>query len=359
MVAHERRYCFLTACRNEELIIEQFLAEFQDMLERTGIAARTTLYVVDDLSFDRTRELLARFAERARFRLEVVCAPTNLGNQGAMFLGLQHVDLGPDDVLITLDSDGEDDVREIPSIIAEGARADGSVVLIERGSRTESLRFKLFFSLYKAMFRFLTRRRVVPNNFMLIPGRYLPSFRRSPLAAVHFAYALYKLSPPHVAVVRNRRPRFGGRTSQNLFMLVSHGLVGLMVFYEVVVAKLFMFLGLFSGSAVALVALGLLLPDGRAPSQRVLIWCAIGLACGAVAALSLLVSAALALTFKVLVFRLSVADAWPGAAATPRPAGHTGARGDAPGGTAGTGARSAEPEARPDATSAAPDAAGA
>lgn len=356
-----RRYCFLTACRNEEEILERFLAEFREMLERTGIAARTTLYVVDDMSFDASREILRRYAAgQPGFRLELICAPTNVGNQGAMFLGLQHVDLGPDDVLVTLDCDGEDDVREIPSIIAEGERAEGKVVLIERGSRTESLRFKVFFAMYKALFRFLTRRQVVPNNFMLIPGRYLPSFRRSPLAAVHFAYALYKLAPPHVAVVRNRRHRYGGTTSQNLFMLVSHGLVGLMLFYEVVVAKLFMFLGLFSVSAVALVALGLALPEGEgALSQRVLAWCAIGLACGAVAALSLLVSAALAFTFKVMVFRLSVAEAWPPAAGTRRPAGDDEGRGDAPGGTAGTGARSGEPGGPPGATSAAPGEAGA
>lgn len=307
-MASPRRYVFLTACRNEERIIEQFLAEFGDMIQRTGLAGRATLFVVDDLSFDRTRELLARAAaSTSAFRIEVLHAPTNLGNQGAMFLGLQRVDVGPDDVLVTLDSDGEDDVRELPSIIAEGERTPGAVVLIERGSRTESIVFKLCFATYKAMFRLLTRRRVVPNNFMLIPGAYVPAFRRSPLGAVHFAYALYKLSPPHVAVVRDRRARYGGQTSQNLFMLVSHGLVGLMVFYEVVVAKLFMLLALFCGSAAALVALGLAAPPDRPPSQRALAWAAIGLCCGAIAALSLLVSAALALAFKVTAYRLSVA----------------------------------------------------
>jgi glycosyltransferase involved in cell wall biosynthesis len=354
----QRRYCFLTACRNEQLILEQFLGEFREMLERTAIAARTTLYVVDDLSFDRSREVLQRYAASAPFRLVVIPAPTNLGNQGAMFLGLQQVDLGPADVLITLDCDGEDDVREVPSIIAEGERSPGSVVLIERGSRTESLRFKLFFAIYKAMFRSLTRRQIVPNNFMLVPGRYVPAFRRSPLAAVHFAYALYKLAPPHVAVIRDRRPRYGGNTSQNLFMLVSHGLVGLMVFYEVVVAKLFMFLGLFSGTAVALVALGIALAGAGELPQRLLSWSAIGLAFGAVAALGLLVSAGLALIFKVMMCRLSLGDVRP-AAETPPPAGAGLAPGDARGGTADRAARSGGAAGAPDVTAAAPDGAGA
>jgi len=357
--AGEGRLVLLTALRNEERILGTFLDELRGVVERTGFAGRTTLWVVDDLSFDRCAELLAAYGRsQAVLRLEVVTPPTNLGNQGAMCFGLQRVQLGPDDVLVTLDCDGEDDVRELPSILALGREHPGHVVLIERGRRAESLRFKLFFAAYKALFRFLTGRRLVPNNFMLVPGRFVPAFRGSPLAAVHFAYALYRLNPPHVATTRDRRPRYGGQTSQNLFMLVSHGLVGLMLFYEVVVAKLFMTLALLAGGLAGLVVLGLFLPDGLV-SQRTLVWCALALGAAGAGALGLLVAAALALAFKLAVYRTALDATAPGGAATPPPAAGGAAPGGAPGGTPAPAGRSAAPGGSPGATAADPTGAGA
>jgi polyisoprenyl-phosphate glycosyltransferase len=235
-------------------------------------------------------------------------------------------------VLITFDSDGEDDVREVPSILQIGAENPGKMVLIERGRRTESLRFKFFFTGYKILFRMLTRQLVVPNNFMLIPGEYVEVVRRSPLAAVHLAYGILKLGAPRVIVTRDRRARYGGRSSQNLFMLVSHGMVGLMVFYEIVIAKLFLLLFVFGAFAMSIVGLAVLLPGTSVGAQRTLIWIAIAASIGAVGFLSLLLSAALALVFKLAVFTLSQAHGERLAALTPRAADAWSERDDAPGG---------------------------
>jgi polyisoprenyl-phosphate glycosyltransferase len=316
------KYVFLTACRNEELTLDEFFTDFSVMVASAGIAGRTVLYVVDDLSTDRTREMLHRHGDATDgFSLRTIHAPTNFGNQGAMFYGLGRLDIDDDDVLITFDSDGEDDVREIPSILQIGANSAGSMVLIERGRRTESLRFKFFFAGYKLLFRMLTRQRVVPNNFMLLPGKYVQVVRQSPLAAVHLAYGILKLGAPRVIVTRDRRARYGGRSSQNLFMLVSHGMVGLMVFYEVVIAKLFLLLFAFGIFALSIVGLAVMLPATSVGAQRTLIWIAIASSINAVGFLSLLLSAALALVFKLAVFTLSQAHGERLAAQTPRTAG--------------------------------------
>jgi hypothetical protein len=180
-------------------------------------------------------------------------------------------------------------------------------VLIERGRRTESLRFKVLFASYKALFRMLTRQSVVPNNFMLIPGRFVPAIRRSPLAAVHLAYGVLRLNPPRVVTTRDRRQRYGGQSSQNVFMLVSHGLVGLMVFYETVIAKLFLLLFAFGAFASAIVGLALVIPVSNAAAQRTLIWIAIASSVGAVGFMALLLSAAVVLLFKLTAYTLSEA----------------------------------------------------
>ena len=302
------KYVFLTACRNEEAIVPAFVDEFTAMALRvrarracTGPLRRSTIFL------DWTERGSSSPSARAR-TTPSSCASSRrrrtLGNQGAMFYGLGRVEVGPEDVLVTFDCDGEDDVREIPSILELGAANPGKVVLIERGRRAESLVFRVFFTAYKALFRALTRQRVVPNNFLLIPGAWVPVMAGSPLAAVHLAYAILKLNPPSVTTTRNRRPRYGGRTSQNLFTLVSHGLVGLMVFYEVVVVKLFLLLFVCGAVAAGILGLALVVPSGDATAQRVLVLSALAAGIAAIGFFALLFSAALAMMFKLTAFTL-------------------------------------------------------
>jgi polyisoprenyl-phosphate glycosyltransferase len=299
------RYVFLTACRNEETILGEFLREFSEMTLAAHIDGKSLLYVVDDLSTDRSLEILeAHRRTTAVIDVRVMRAPTNFGNQGALFYGLSKIALDPNDVLITFDCDGEDDVKEIPSIIKLGADNPGKVVLIERGRRKESLVFRVAFYFYKTLFRFLTSQRVIPNNFLLIPARYVGAIQRTPTAAVHFAYAVLKMRFPSVSTRRNRRQRYGGAGSQSLFMVASHGLVGLMVFYETVVAKLLFLLGLVASGAIGAIGTAMFLrhhPD----TERLLLLLSGALAGSGLAFVGLMLAAALAFIFKLTVFNLA------------------------------------------------------
>jgi glycosyltransferase involved in cell wall biosynthesis len=298
------RYLFLTACRNEETILGEFLREFSEMTLAAGLDRKARLYVVDDLSTDRSVEILEDHSRSAGIDLQVVRAPTNFGNQGALFYGLSKIDVDSDDVLITFDCDGEDDVKQIPSIIKLGADNPGKAVLIERGHRKEPLVFRIAFYFYKALFRFLTGQRVIPNNFLLIPARYVPAIQRTPTAAVHFAYAVLKMKFPSITTRRDRRQRYGGATSQNLFMVASHGLVGLMIFYETVVAKLLFLLALFAIGTVGLIGAAMFLRD-QPGSERALLWLSGALTGFDIGFLGLMLAAALAFIFKLIVFNLA------------------------------------------------------
>jgi glycosyltransferase involved in cell wall biosynthesis len=300
------RYVFLTACRNEEMILAEFLREFSEMTLAAQIDRKAVLYVVDDLSSDRSIEILeAHRRSTAVTDLKVICAPTNFGNQGALFYGLSKIEVDPDDVLITFDCDGEDDVKEIPSIIKLGTDNPGKLVLIERGQRKESLIFRIAFFFYKVLFRFLTGQRVIPNNFLLIPAVYVPAIQRTPTAAVHFAYAVLKLRLPSITTRRNRRQRYGGGAgSQNLFMVASHGLVGLMIFYETVVAKLLFLLGLVAVWIIGMIGAAMFLRQYPG-TERALLWLSGALAGFDLGFLGLLIAAALAFIFKLAVFNLA------------------------------------------------------
>ena len=329
------RYVFLTACRNEEKILDEFLTEFSEVLHRAGLAETAVLWVIDDLSTDRSVAVLEDYRKRPdSIKLELIEAPTNLGNQGALFYALSHIQLAPDDVLITFDCDGEDDVQQIPSIVALGRENPGKVVLIERGRRQESLTFKVAFSCYKGIFRFLTRQSIIPNNFLLIPGQYVPYIRRNPLASVHFAYAILKIRLPSVSARRDRRKRYGGKSSQNLFMVASHGLVGLMVFYETVIAKLLWLLMSFGVFALVVVGVALAIPNALGV-QRTLLWVSGAIAGIGAGFFSLLTASALAFIFKMAVFALSRVAVEGREAPTPPRLSGGAERGSAPPGSPG------------------------
>ncbi len=297
------KYVFLTAFRNESLILETFLREFVELTRRADLTDQAVLNLVDDLSTDDSRETIERFrAGGDCCEVNVLSVPTNLGNQGAMFHGLTQVDVGPDDVLVTLDCDGEDDVGQAQSIIALGRSNPDKVILIERGRRSDSTAFKVSFLVYKQLFRLLTQQRVVPNNFMLIPGRYVAAIRRSPLVAVHLANGVLKLNLPSTVVSLDRRPRYGGQTTQNLFMLMTHGLVGVMVFYEVVVARVLALVLALGALQAVIILLGLVCPPKRTGIPSLLLWGAAGTS---LAAIGFLLCASLALIFKLMAVNLA------------------------------------------------------
>ena len=66
----------------------------------------------------------------------------------------------------------------MPAIIELGKGNPGKLVLIERGRRHESFTFRVSFTCYKVVFRFLTRQHVIPNNFLLIPGQFMQLIRK-------------------------------------------------------------------------------------------------------------------------------------------------------------------------------------
>lgn len=294
------KYIFLSAFRNESLVLEKFLEEFVEMTRRAGISEQAVLYLVDDLSTDDSRAIIESFRPKGHpCEINILSVPTNLGNQGAMHYGICRVDCGPGDVLITLDCDGEDDVGAAPSIIDLGRRHPEKIVLIERGWRSDSTAFKTFFFFYRFLFRVLTGRRVVPNNYMLIPGCYVEMIRRSPLVAAHLANGVLRLNLPSLVASRDRRPRYGGTTTQNFCMLMTHGLVGIMMFYEVVVSKV---LALVLGLAVFQTAVGVLPVFSDASRARVLL---VGTGVS-ITAMAFLVSATAALILKLVAYRSAV-----------------------------------------------------
>ena len=146
-------------------------------------------------------------------RIDVLALRRNLSHQRAIAIGLAYVEdtLPSYDAVVVMDSDGEDDPRDVPRLLdrleAEGGR---SIVFAERTKRSESMLFRVFYILYKAAHQVLTGQAVRVGNFSAIPRRRLVS-----LAAVselwnHYAAAAFRSRQPCCTVPTRRAKRLRG-----------------------------------------------------------------------------------------------------------------------------------------------------
>lgn len=248
----------LTATRNDAGLQTEFLNELRDVLTGSGRVDECRLYIVDDFSIDDTVTSVQRWSEaNPELAVEILQVPSNMGNQGAMSFALHSCDVPPDGFLLSLDSDGEDDLQRIPEFMELAEQQPSHVLFTERGRRHDRIMVRVLYRAFRALFKWLTNARVMPNNYMILPGRYLNAVRLSPFTGVYYSLAVLRLGLPYNTVSCDRRPRYGGQSSQSLYGLTSHAFVGMMMFFETVIAKLFMVLltavGCFGGlSAFAL-----------------------------------------------------------------------------------------------------------
>ena len=239
----EATIVLLTAIRNEASVIEQFLTEIHGVFKPCGLLHRIRLVIVDDCSTDQTLQEIARLVPTLPgLCVEVLPLLSNRGNQLAMAYGVRQLASRLTDAfLLTFDADGEDDLTRLPSLVRFLEEDPTRMVFVYRDGRQERLIFRIFYFAYRFAYRCLTGHRLIPCNMMAIPGSMVPMIAGSPWLSLHFSYPPLRLGLRYRTVPMARRRRYGGRSSQNLSLLIQHGLVGLTIFYEQVVARLILF----------------------------------------------------------------------------------------------------------------------
>ncbi len=184
-------------------------------------------------------------------RLVLLDLAVNLGHQRAIALGIAVVAQDDDDLLVIMDSDGEDDPDDVPRLIASYREHPGHVIVAKRSERSEGVRFRLGYHLYRLMFRLLVGRRIRFGNFCAINRDTAVRLARSSHAWNHLAAALLCSGLPIVAVETRRGRRYAGRPTTSFVSLITHGLSALAVFSDYVIARLFLFAALMGAFAFA------------------------------------------------------------------------------------------------------------
>ncbi len=187
----------------------------------------------------------------------VIKLKRNVGHQRAIAIGLGYAaeNMSETQKVVTMDSDGEDTPASIKELIDALDDEEVDVVVAQRKSRVETLKFKTFYIVYKFIFNLFSGRKISFGNFMAFKYNAVERVASMSELGTHVAGTVLSSKLRIKYLPLDRGSRYAGQSKMNFVGLVLHGFKGLMIFAEDVLVRV--------GIASALVA-GLALLGGMA-----------------------------------------------------------------------------------------------
>lgn len=164
----------------------------------------------------------------------------NLSHQRAIAVGLAYVEQNiPCDAVMVMDADGEDTPEGALQLLKTFvAHQQQKAIFAARSRRSETMVFKLFYSLYKTLHLMLTGIPVRIGNFSVLPSAHLRSVVVLSELWNHYAAAIVRSRLPLHMEPIPRGHRIAGKSTMNFVSLVTHGLSAISVFSDIVGTRL-------------------------------------------------------------------------------------------------------------------------
>jgi polyisoprenyl-phosphate glycosyltransferase len=191
---------------------------------------------------------------------ELISLKRNVGHQSAIAIGLQYVGLYfPESTVVILDSDGEDVPATIPKLLTLLDQGNEVAVVAERSKREVSIQFKIFYSLYKMVFRILTGKNINFGNYMALKPIAIQRLISMHELWVHIGACLLCSKLPIKGIAVERGARYRGTSKMNFSSLVLHALKGMSIFSNSIVVRVCVVSSLFAFFALLLMPIPLVL----------------------------------------------------------------------------------------------------
>lgn len=197
---------------------------------------------------------------------EILYLRRNVGHQRAIAVGLMHLsDTNDAANIVVMDSDGEDAPLSALALLGALDHGETDVVVAQRRRRSETLKFRCFYLIYRFVFKILTGRAIEFGNFVALSPKAVRRLSAMQETAVHFPGAIVASRLRMMSVPTDRGKRYFGQSKLNFVGLALHGIRSMMVFAEDILVRTGMFcVGLTILSAILIAVAGLMKLAGYA-----------------------------------------------------------------------------------------------
>lgn len=239
----------LTPCFNDDAALHRLLEDLDAMGRDHDLALQVV--VVDDGS-----EPAVTLDEGALRRwpaireVTVLRLAANAGHQRALAVGLAELGQRAEvELVVVMDSDGEDRPADIPRLLAEYDGAPCAAVVARRAKRSEGVAFRIGYWSFKLFYRLLTGRTISFGNFMLLDATALSILINRGELWHSLPGTLLRAGIRHHLLPTERGQRYCGTSHMNFAGLILHGLASVSVFGDLALVRALMFTFLLTGLA--------------------------------------------------------------------------------------------------------------
>ena len=224
-----RRIAIISPFYNESKGLLPFLQSLDVVF--TDSAHKVVFYMVDDGSTDDSAKIVREFAAGSlKNELHLLSMEFNTGHQSAIYEGLKNATQEKFDHYIILDSDGQDDISIIPSLLE---KTNYDIVWVKRTSREDGFYFRFAYFFYQIIYRIISGRKIDFGNYSMIShkaARYLIINKY-----VHFPTALLTSPFSKSFIEAKRLARSYGKSKMATKDLVHHAFLSFVEDSEAVV----------------------------------------------------------------------------------------------------------------------------
>lgn len=197
------------------------------------------LIAVDDCSSELPDIDLLTACKGNLRNVRIVNLASNLGPMRAIAAGLViAAERGHVDAVLVMDADGEDRPEDVLKLISAWENNPNRVVVARRAERSESYTFKLFYVVYKIIFRILVGQTIDFGSFSILPRKALDALVHTPAIWNNLPAAIIRSRIQYSQIETKRGRRFFGKSRMNFVHLSVHGVSAISVFTDVVLIRL-------------------------------------------------------------------------------------------------------------------------
>lgn len=230
----KKHYIVLIPVFNDWVVARLLLQHLAQVLANSSYSVDALL--VDDGSSNQCPDDFINGIEKtgALQAVHVLGLRRNLGHQRAIAIGLTYINQNfPGVDVAIMDADGEDRPEDLLRLFeAHCTQGKEQIVFAGRSVRSEGLSFRIFYRIYRLVFRVLTGQSISMGNFSVLSASILDRMVAVSELWNHYVAAVFKARIPHTTIPTVRGTRYEGRSGMNTESLVIHGLSSAAVFTE-------------------------------------------------------------------------------------------------------------------------------